>query len=252
MRVDYPERRRLCRPFIVTSYVAGADGVLTAQMPCSCPARGDPEESRCELAVHHHRHRKTGPQHPLLVVQCRTHGSAFTLYPPAYAPYRRQAVLKLAPDGEPIRSEREVVETDFEGTVFEAALQAKDGQRWARDSDDQVPERWWSTQGRHLRLSSRLVGVADDVAERDRESIAAVLSVSTLALRERCQAKGYRAVGRAVCVVLSWLKGGARRAWQLLVCGHLIGQWGEPLHWDTKRHVLLHSPFLAGGTTSPT
>lgn len=252
MCADYPERRRLCRSFIVTSYVAGADGVLAAQMPTCCPARSVSEEGRCELTVHHQRDRKTGPQHPLLVVQCQTHGSAFTLYPPAYAPYRRQAVLRVAPDGEPIRAQGEAVETDFAGTVFEAALDAKDGRRWARDSDDDLPEHWWGTQGRHLRLASRLLGIAGDIAERIRESIAAVLSVSTLALRERCQAKGYRAVGQAVCVVLSWLKGGARRAWQILICGHLIGQWGEPLHWDTKRRVLERSPFLVGGTTAPT
>jgi hypothetical protein len=222
-------------------------------MPSSCPARGDPGESQCELAVHHHRDRKTGPEHPLAVVQCRTHGVAFTLYSPGYAPYRRQPVLRLAPDGATIRAESVPLKPDFEGTVFEAALDGREGRRWARDSGDELPERWWSTQGRHLRLASRLVGVALDLGERVRESIAAVLSVGTLVLRESSLARGYRALAAAVCDVLLRLRGGAPlRAAQLLVCGHLIGQWGEPLHWDVKRRALLRSPFRIPGTSTAT
>ena len=222
-------------------------------MPSSCPARGDPAESQCELAVHHHRDRKTGPDHPLAVVQCRRHGVAFTLYSPGYAPYRRQPVVRLAPDGVRIRAEGEPLQADFESTVFEAALDGKEGRRWARDSGDELPERWWSTQGRHLRLAGQLVGVALDLGERVRESIAAVLSVGTLVLRESSLAKGYRALAAAVCDVLLRLRGPAPvRASQLLVCGHLIGQWGEPLHWDAKRQVLWRSPFCTLGTSTAT
>jgi hypothetical protein len=186
------------------------------------------------------------------VVECCAHGLVFTLYPPGYAPYRRQAVLKLTPEGDPIRPEGSAVQAAFEDTVFAAALDAKAGKRWARETKAEVPDGWWSTQGRHLRLTARLVGVAMDLAEKTRESIATVLSVGMLALRELCQAKGYRALGTGVCSVLGWLQGRASvRAQQLLVCGHLIGQWGEPLHWDSTRRVLMRSPFCVHGT-SPT
>jgi hypothetical protein len=124
------------------------------------------------------------------VLWCRTHRCAFTLYPPAFAPYRRQAVLRVAPDGQPIRGEGDPQQTDFGGTVFEAALDAKRGQPWARESGMGAQERWWGTQGRHLRLGARLAGVARDLSDRVRCSIATVLSVATLQLIEGARGGG--------------------------------------------------------------
>lgn len=238
----------------MTPYTVDAAGQVDAVMPSRCPVGVDASTGgECGVALHHRRARKTGPGHALCVVECRAHGVAFTLYPPGYAPYRRQAVLKLTPDGEPIGREGSAVAAEFEDTVFAAALDAKDGKRWARETKADVPERWWSTQGRHLRLTARLVGVAIDLAEKTRESIATALSVGMLSLRELCQAKGYRTLGAGVCSVLGWLQGRASvRAQQLLVCGHLIGQWGEPLHWDATRQVLMRSPFCLHGTSPPT
>jgi hypothetical protein len=230
---------------------------MAAVVPASCPVKGDPgKEGECHLVHQHRRGRKTGPKLALLVIKCRSHGVAFTLYPHGYGPYRRQSVAKVAPDGRPILAPSESVEASFEGTVFEAATDAKQGRRWARDTGAEVPDRWWSTQGRHLRLAARLLGVAQELTDKVRESIAAVLSVGTLQLRELCQAKGYRAIGQSVCTVLSSLKlsslkeGWAWHAQQLLICGHLVGQWGEPLHWDATRGVLVRSPFSIRGTSS--
>jgi hypothetical protein len=256
MPTDYSQRSRSCRAFIVTPYKVDSDGQMQAVMPSSCPVRDEAgEHGECGLARHHVRRRKTGPKHGLLVVSCRSHGIAFTLYPPSYAPYRRQSLTKLAPDGEPIRSAATASDgkADYEGTVFEAAFDAKAGCRWARESGDGQPERWWGTQGRHLRLATLLAGVARDLDAKIRESIAAVLSVGTLLLRELSQAVGYRAIGTSVCSVLGSLHGHAsRRAQQLLVCGHLVGQWGAPLHWDAERKALVRSPFSIGGTSPPT
>lgn len=253
MPPDYPIRPRLCRAFLVVPYTVDAAGQMDAVMPSRCPAGVDPSSGgECELALHHRRARKTGPGHALCVVECREHEVAFTLYPPGYAPYRRQAVLKLTPEGEPIGREGSAVAAEFEDTVFAAALDAKEGKRWARETKAEVPERWWSTQGRHLQLTSRLVGVASDLADKIRESIATVLSVGLLSLRE-LSAKGYRALGAGVCSVLGWLQGrGCARAQQLLICGHLIGHWGEPLHWDATRQVLMRSPFCVPGMSPPT
>ena len=236
----------------MTPYTVDAAGQIDAVMPSRCPTSVDSSRvGECRLALHHRRVRKTGPGHALCVVECRAHGVAFTLYPPGYAPYRRQAVLKLTPDGEPICREGNAVATEFEDTVFAAALDAKEGKRWARETQDEVPERWWSTQGRHLQLTARLVGVALGLAEKTSESIATALSVGMLSLRELCQAKGYRAIGAAVCSVLACLKGlASRRAQLLLVCGHLAGQWGEPLHWDATRQALVRSPFSVRATST--
>jgi hypothetical protein len=212
----------------------------------------------CDLRIDHTRHRKTGPEHPLTVLRCRTHDCAFTLYPPGYAPYRRQPVLQVAPDGRPIRGEGDGKETDFDGTVFEAALDARRRRPWPRASGQgprdgpcpDPPERWWGTQGRHLTLAARLVGVAHDLSDRVRSFIAAVVSVDTLQLREGACVTGYHHIGEAVCGVLARMKGGARRAWQLLICSHLIGHWGEPLYWDAERQVLERSPLRPPGTAA--
>jgi hypothetical protein len=251
---SYTEKPFERRPFLVTPYVADAAGRLRPAMPSCCPLGAGDGESGCALCVHHERFRKTGPFHPLTVVRCRAHGASFTLYPPGYAPYRRQSLLRLSPDGVPVETDAAVAgeRRDFEGTLFEAAFDARDARAWARDADGHVADRWWGTQGRHLRLAARLVGVGCDLAERVREALATVLSVGALSLRERSCAKGYRGIGAAVCDVLLQLSGGARRAFTLCVCGHLAGKWGEPLVWDAKRQVVERSPFLAGGTSGAT
>jgi hypothetical protein len=202
----------------------------------------------------------------LTVVQCHVHGCGFTLYPPGYAPYRSQPVVKVSPDGssrEPDKATPDVLAGDFAGTIFEAAVDGETGRSWARDSapvfdaGDQTPDRWWSTQGRHLRLTSRLLGVARELCDSVRAAIASTLSVVCLERHEAGFATGYRAISEAVCHMLRRVRRGSERAMQLLVCGHLIGQWGEPLHWDATRQVLRRSPCRApcagdGATTSTT
>lgn len=251
----YTGRPRQSRPFICTPYVAGPDGQLTATMPDRCPIRACSPgmTTDCELRTAYYRPRKTGPAHPLAVVECRAHGAAFTLYPPGYAPYRRQSVLRLSHDGSPILREkhRDGERADFDGTLFESALDARDGVAWARDSGDptlDVPERYWGGQGRHLSLAARITGVARDLSEQVRVSIAMVLSVDCLGLREGSQAVGYRGIGKAICSVLAKLKGRARRAMDLLTCGALAGCWGEPLHWDAARRILERARFPTHGT----
>lgn len=246
MGESYCGRPCSCSPFVVTSYTTGAGGELVAELPACCPIGCVDGSRACRVVRHHRRKRKSGPQHSLCVARCNTHETAFTLYPPGYAPYRRQSVLRLSPAGEALGSEEHAKLAAFSGTLFDAALDAAQGRRWSRDSGDGVPERWWSTQGRHLRLAAAIVGVGRDIGEKVRESVAAVLPFGALLLRDRSQARGYRAIGKAVCEVLEELHGGARRALHLLVCGHLIGQWGEPLLWDSERGVLERSPFCIG------
>jgi hypothetical protein len=238
----YPAGPRCGRAFIVTPYVVGPDDVLGPEMPAACPRATGEGEKGCRLGIHHRRKRKSGPRHPLVVATCRTHGGSFTLYPPGHRPYARAPLVRLAPDGKELAG-RDSSEGAFQGTPFEAAFDARRGQAWARESAAGAPERWWSTQGRHLRLAARLVGVAGDLAERVRERVAAVLSVGALFMRERSRARGYRQIGRAVCEVLAQLRAGASRPRALLVAGHLTGQWGEPLHWDVRRQVLYRAPF---------
>jgi len=160
--------------------------------------------------------------------------------------------MQVAPDGSAVHGDGEDrLRADFDETVFEAALEARDGRPWPRETGGE-PERSWGTQGRHLDLASRLVGVARDLADRVREATSTVLSVGTLRLKEASRSRGYRAIGSAVCSVLRGLRGGPRRAVHLLTCGHLVRLWGEPLHWDADRRVIERSPFLVRGTTGVT
>jgi hypothetical protein len=108
-----------------------------------------------------------------------------------------------------------------------------------------APERWWSTQGRHLDLALRLLGIAGDIGARLRERIAGVLSIDHLLLRDlsRLEKDGYHARASAVCRVLCRLKQSAAAALRLLLAGRLIGHWGAPRNWDPRRHVLEPLPF---------
>lgn len=247
MPTSYPDAPRSHRPFIVTPYVVGSGGKLEPEMPSAC-TKGASAGEWCRLSMHHWRKRKTGPGHPLAVIACRTHDVGFTLYPPGYGPYRRQPLQRLSPDGRALGVETDPDAAELAGTLFEAASDARAGRAWARagDAGDRLPERWWSTQGRHLGLAARLVGIASELAEKMRERVAAVLSVGTLALMEKSKARGYREIGEAVCAVLAAVGRGPRRSRQLLLCGHLVGRWGEPMHWDARSGVLRRSPFPIG------
>jgi hypothetical protein len=169
------------------------------------------------------------------------------LYPPAFGPYLRAPVLALAPDGTaPLPEKGDPQGLDaFEGTLFQAALDGERRKAWARDSLDGVPDRWWSTQRRHLDLAQRLLGIARDIGARLRERIAGVLSLDYLFLRDQSRAEkdGYHARASAVCGVLRRLKRSATAALRLLFSGRLIGHWGAPRHWDPRRQTLERLPF---------
>src|ERR1017187_11039531 len=80
------------RAFIITPYYASDEGAFAAVLPDRCLDTA--ACAGCEISVHHLRARRTGPQFPLTVVHCKTHGHAFTLYPPGHVPYGRVAVAR--------------------------------------------------------------------------------------------------------------------------------------------------------------
>jgi len=155
--------------------------------------------------------------------------------------------MALAPDGTAPLAEK----TDpdrleaFEGTLFQAALDAERRKAWARDSRDGAPDRWWSTQGRHIDLALRLLGIARHIDDRLRERIAGVLSIDHLFLRDQSKVEKsrYHARAGAVCAVLRRLQRSATAALRLFFCGRLIGHWGAPRNWDPRRQILERLPF---------
>jgi len=246
MKLSQEIRPSARRFFVTTGYFPGAGGILEPAMPTTCP-RASPRGKRCVVRQHSIRPRKTGPCFPLTVARCHTHDCSFTLYPPAFGPYLRAPVLHLAADGTaPLPETRDTEGLEaFEGTLFQAAIDGESRKAWARDSLDTTPDRWWSTQGRHIDLAQRLLGIGRDIGARLRERIAGVLSLDHLFLRDqsRVEKDGYHARAKAVCTVLRRLKLSATAALRLLFSGRLIGHWGAPRNWDRRREILERLPF---------
>ena len=132
------------------------DGVLVASVPATCPLSVElPDAGPCRMRAHHLRERKTGPCHAVQVVICRTHGCAFTLYPPGHVPYGRYAVVPVSRDADLLRiaaddlgqpsgraagarprggaPQRPSERIPWETTQFVAALDAAAGHAWPRD-----------------------------------------------------------------------------------------------------------------------
>jgi len=247
---------------VVTPYSPNTAGVMRPALPTCCPdgkESGDP----CKIGIHDWRNRKAGPGFPLAVGRCHVHQAWFTLYPPGFAPYRREPVLKLAPDGAPIIRDTEAermaarkdpLRQEFEGTLLQAAVDGRDGVAWRRPDDASADGCSWSTQCRHLALAARILGLARDVPTRVVETIARVLPVATLHLRDQRSriGHGYRSFGQAICSVLARLRLRSKRALAFLWCGYLTGCWGEPLLWDARRRVFERSPFQCPTLASST
>ncbi len=198
------------------------------------------------MRLHHWRERKTGPEHPLMVVRCEVHEVALTVYPPGHYPYGRRALAPCSPGGvEPAASER-----DWKNTIFEAATSGANGRAWMREAA-WGSEWWWSSQGRLLDLALMLTGTHPELAEGLRHRIAEALQVPVLELREQASGirahPGYRRRGVAVVAVLGKLTGSVVR--RLLVVGQLVGLWGRALWWNGVLQPL--SAFPHSGTDPP-
>ena len=245
------------RDFIVCGYQAkNGEEALEPDLPDVCPFAVDGERS-CELRLLRQRPRKTGPRFPLWVLRCGAHCRAFTLYPPGFAPWQRQSVERLSPEGSPTIGEKsDPVRLDFGGTIFDAALDAARGHSWPRATGTcPTPDRWWNTQRRQLAFATAIVGVSPHIEEHRRELMVRTLAVDTLVLRDAAQLQtaspGYRSRGCAVVDVLRVLARRASRFVRLLWCGHLIGRWGRALRWDPVRRTLERPSFPTLGTGPP-
>lgn len=152
-------------------------------------------------------------------------------------PYGRVCIVPLAPDGTP-NSERAGSAEDFLGSLFDASLDASEGKAWERRPENESNRRWWSTQGRQIRLAKILCGVAVDLVDSVRGKVAQVLSVASLLLLDQVatikQNPGYRSRGEAVRRVLSQLSLEALTYEHLCVVGFGLSLWGEPWFWDVS------------------
>jgi len=194
------------------------------------------EDEACVLVVHHVRARKTGPRIPVTVLQCRTHGRAFTLYPLGHLPYGRLAIAPVGLDGELLRAtEGEPVggkrppawSTTLFGSAF-AAIHAP--------TIKLTDPRWWATEApERLAQGAAILGVHPELSVQAADAIAFRLGIPRLVLRQAAgayeHARGRAARGRVLVGVLGEL-GDAYLLDRVLAAGACAGCWGTVTRWD--------------------
>lgn len=242
------------RPFLFSPYRSEAGGALAPVVPVALPC-GEGNGTPCQVASHLWRPRKTGPKFPLLVVRCKTHGRATTIYPPGHYPYGRQPLQQLSPDGaQPLVAQGDGsgvvgsrLKTDFGETLFQAALDAAEGRAWLRKSTAAETDRYWSEQERQLVIAQGMTGVAEDLDLKVRERISRVLDVDLLVLleeaRRQAEDTGYRSRGRSIVRVLDAAPRSLCLVDRLYVAAHLSGFRGPPVRIEEKTGRLLTDPF---------
>ncbi len=260
------ETARMLRPFVITTYSPDASGVLVPVLPVQCIAFVGAATGACDLRPDHRRPRKTGPCFALTVIRCATHGSAFTLYPPGHVPHGRVAIapisstvstattettteLLFSVDDSPLvvtagPSRRAL---DWRVTLFDAALDAVEGQAWSRAPNGTQPKRW-RTQVRRLALCALILGLRSTPEQC--VGMAETLGIAPLALCDASKAfavsAGFRSRGLAVCNALGLLTISRSLGDRLMIAGARGGCWGEPVRCDPRSGLLLALSRIAG------
>jgi len=109
------------QPFLCAPYVAGEDGRhLPSGTILQCPlAEG---EEHCELKKCGFRNRKTGPEIPLRMLYCASHGRHFRVYPPGYGPYQRTCLAAVDLQGEALERELPEAEASCRGSLLRSGF----------------------------------------------------------------------------------------------------------------------------------
>ena len=222
--------------FAVSPYEPDESGVLHVVLPQRCVFATAAET--CSLFIDHHRPRKTGPGFSMAVVGCRRHAlGRYTLYPPGHVPYGRQAVVPCSPSGL-LLQDTATGQAVWEGTLFDAASDAAEGQRWPAHSpaDDQKRRR---TQGGRLARAGKLLGVHPEVDSRTRQRIATRVRVPTMTLRTASGQwqTSWEARGAAILTVLRALAVDGGLLDRLLAAGAVTDLWPPPQRWDPVRRT---------------
>lgn len=193
----------------------------------------------CHLVKNGWGLRDTGPCHPLRRVKCH-HGPGYTLYPPGYAPYRRESVAPVDSANEMVRA---VVDDESETlggvawyqTFFGAVLDAALGVGWSRGSPVGDPRRR-RTQRRYNELCATLLGLSYEVDAAVSQRIASFLGIAWLLLSDQRRvyqsAITYMERGAVIKAVLEMVPLDRSLSHRLLTAGFIAGLWGRPMRWD--------------------
>jgi hypothetical protein len=222
---------------VTAAYVPRSATVLgPAVMPRGCVHAATGDEA-CVLVVHHVRERKTGPRIPVTVLQCQTHGRAFTLYPLGHLPYGRLAIAPVGLDGELLRSTDGEPQVDgsrppaWSTTLFGSAFAALHA-----PTIKLTDPRWWATEAPEgLAQGAAILGVHPALSVQAADAIAFRLEIPRLVLRQAADAyehaRGRAARGRVLVGVLGEL-GDTCLLDRVLAAGACAGCWGTVTRWD--------------------
>ena len=222
---------------MTAAYVPHSATVLgPAVMPRGCVHAATGDEA-CVLVVHHVRERKTGPRIPVTVLQCQTHGRAFTLYPLGHRPYGRLAIAPVGLDGELLRSTDGEPQVDgsrppaWSTTLFGSAFAAIHA-----PTIKLTDPRWWATEAPEgLAQGAAILGVHPALSVQAADAIAFRLEIPRLVLRQAADAyehaRGRAARGRVLIGVLGEL-GDTCLLDRVLAAGACAGCWGTVTRWD--------------------
>ena len=201
----------------------------------------DGEDGRaCKLFSDHDRDRTTGPGFPIRVMRCRAHHRGFTVYPPGHFPYGRAALAPVAADGHERLSEPGGGGAErFRGTLFEAALDAAEGQAWPKESEDGDRRARFPTQVRRLDQAARVLGVHPQLGAGAQEAAMAILALPGQLVHEGAgllaSQPGYQGWGQAIGAVLDELLMSRSLFARLAECGACAGLWPRPEFWEHGR-----------------
>lgn len=204
------------RPVVVADYQNGE----LLELPQDCPHRS--HDYPCDVVLHSHRRRGTGPDHPLAVCRCRAHGVSFTVYPPGFAPYGREhleTVLSSLGEHESLSEEVEATRADI-----------------------------ISRSSRLHKATATLWGLLGIAQEGARVALMTSLGIPITLSAEAARARHLTQRTRALRAIVRSI----RRQWNdlaqvLLVAGSLAGRWGTVFRHGSTHLTLARGIHGCGG-----
>ena len=230
------------RRFCISEYHPDEDGKMIPEIPDVCILQ---DEKPCKIVIHHLRSRKTGVSFDLFVLQCKMHNIAFTVYPPGFLPYLRKPLAPVSPEGRPLLESAD--EHFFEGTYFDAALDASGSVHWPKESDNDSLAPRLTTQGRQLKRACRQLGIEPGTDPQISEQIGQILMAPGQVLYESklsiLETPDYLTMGRAICAVLEVIPRLDSLFERLSEAGACAGILPVPLFWNEGAQRLRYSRF---------
>ena len=168
------------RRVVTAEYLTDHFGRLRPQRPRRCCSALPGE--KCEIKWNGYRVRKCGIGYPLALACCRTHGDAFTIYPPGWAPFSRRIIVLVSPAGADVECNGAGLD-DWTDTAFGASADASASIGWPSSSSrvpawrlkhDREPYGVARTQRRHIAGINLLFALSSNSSDEQAEVVAAI------------------------------------------------------------------------------